>query len=370
LKRVILHFTLGISLLILLSGWGFTGHSKISSRLHETLGHKIAGFDAWIPWINEHSSDPDFRKSWIASEPPRHYIDIDNYSEFKTAGMINCNYDTLVARYGLAFVLEQGILPWATRTTFDSLRFYFENKDWGNAIRMASDLNHYVGDGHMPLHVTQNYNGQDTGNKGIHLRYESKMIMQYSASISGEIKPAEYIQNVDSFVFDYLYRSNRLCDSIFKADHIAQRVAGNTDSSAYLVSLWGNTCQLTQSLFSESTYALGSLIYTAWVMAGSPSITYEETNLSSKMQGLEIENVSSDQLDSLLTINFQLYENTAYKIEIRNLDGGMVFKVEEGTKETGSYSSFCDISDLAPETYILLLHTARYSSVERFEKRE
>lgn len=358
MKRDILHFALGVSLLILLSSWGNTGHSIVSYRLAEALGDKIVGFDKWIPYITEHSSDPDFRKSWDNSAEPNHYIDIDNFPDFKTAGKINTNYDSLIARYGQAFVLDQGTLPWATQTAFDSLRFFFENRDWDNAKRMVSNLCHYVGDGHMPLHVTRNYNGQETNNKGIHSRYESKMILQYAGSITGEIKPAEYIQNVDSFVFGYLYQSNRLYDSILKADHIAKQVAGSNESDAYLASLWGNTGQFTQSLLAESTHALGSLIYTAWVRAGSPVIDTTETS----EQGVEIVEISPNPVDSLLTINFQIHKACAYKIEIRSLDGGMVRKVENDTKEPGRYSCTVDVSDLNPESYMVLLHSARYTS--------
>jgi len=360
---------MGVSLIILLSGWGYTGHSKISNQLPEAMGNTIDGFDKWVPYIVDHSSDPDYRKSWDNAESPRHFIDVDTYPEFLASGKLNHNYDSLVAKYGADRVVEEGILPWATQTTFDSLQFYFEKNDWDNARRMASDLSHYVGDGHMPLHVTFNYNGQETGNKGIHSRYESRMISRYADSISGEVKPVEYITAVDSFVFGYLYQSNRLCDSILKADNIAQKAAGNSDSDIYLASMWQNTSEMTQMLFSESTYALGSLIYTAWVRAGSPSL--EATSSSSEIvsTGIEIAETFPNPVDSILTVNLQLHDSCAYKIELRNVDGGFVGKIEAKPKNDGSNSFNIDMSSLAPGVYMVLVHNAHTSATKRVVKR-
>jgi hypothetical protein len=107
------------------------------------------------------------------------------------------------------------------------------------------------------------------------------------------------------------------------------------------------------------------LIYTAWVRAGSPVI---DTTATSE-QGVEIGEMSPNPVDSLLTISFQIHEACAYKIEIRSLDGGMVRKVENGTKEPGSYSCTVDVSDLNPESYMVLLHSARSSSKTKIVKR-
>jgi len=194
-----------IVLSIILSGWGYTGHYKISERTSKSLGNKIEGFENWMPFIADHSSDPDYRKSWVKAEFPKHFIDIDNYPEFTANGSINHHLDSLTVKYGEAFVTEQGTLPWTTLATFDSLSSCFKRKDWHNAKLWAADLSHYVGDGHMPLHVTHNYDGQETGNKGIHSRYESKMVTAFANSIAGTITNAEYINNVPSYIFNYLY---------------------------------------------------------------------------------------------------------------------------------------------------------------------
>jgi hypothetical protein len=51
---------------------------------------------------------------------------------------------------------------------------------------VAADIGHYVADMHQPLHLTRNYNGQLTGNYGIHARYEGQMIALLGANGAGK----------------------------------------------------------------------------------------------------------------------------------------------------------------------------------------
>jgi hypothetical protein len=43
----------------------------------------------------------------------------------------------------------------------------------------AGEMAHYIDDINQPLHSTQNYDGQVTGNSGIHARYAGTMIAQH-----------------------------------------------------------------------------------------------------------------------------------------------------------------------------------------------
>jgi hypothetical protein len=366
LKRKIFNLA-GVVLIILLSSWGYTGHYKITDQSLKSVSDKIKGFDTWIPFIASHSSDPDFRKSWIKTEEPKHYIDIDNYPEFSTSGKINSNLDSLTKLHGEPFIIEQGTLPWATLAAFDSLQYYFILKDWYHAKLWAADLCHYVGDGHMPLHVTRNYDGQESGNKGIHSRYESKMILAYSDKISGVIKQAEYIKDVNAFIFDYLYQSNRLCDSVFMADNLARQLAGSTESPVYLSALWENTSEMTINQFNDATFALGSLIYTAWVQAGSPKLNTTGTNTKEKYD-CEITSAFQNRSDSTCTINYQIFKEGTFKIDIRNSDGGFALKTGNVGRIPGKYTIDVEWSSLSPGTYLVLLSCAHYASTVKVKK--
>lgn len=51
-------------------------------------------------------------------------------------------------------------LPWAILIAVDSLTNQFRRRDWQKAMLTAADVGHYVSDGHMPLHLARNYDGQ------------------------------------------------------------------------------------------------------------------------------------------------------------------------------------------------------------------
>ena len=192
----------------------------------------------WSDSLAAHGSDADYRKSSDPTEAPKHYIDIDNYAEFISNGYISQSFDSLVLQHGYSFVMDQGILPWAIMKTFDSLQTAFQNNQFHKAMLLAADLGHYVGDMHMPLHITRNYNGQYTGQTGIHSRFESNMINTYNAQIIYSGDSLIYINDISDFVFDLLYNNYNYVDSVLKADSLAKAFAGNTTSTAYYSKMW------------------------------------------------------------------------------------------------------------------------------------
>ncbi|MBM4176501.1 MAG: T9SS type A sorting domain-containing protein [Ignavibacteria bacterium] len=252
-----------------LNGWGSTGHSIINRKTTIYFPISMEAFKSWAEYLALHASDADYRKGSDPSEGPKHYIDIDNYSEF-FAGNMPTSFDTLVARYGLTFVMDQGILPWATVTTFDSLTKAFQGKDWERAKLFAADLGHYVGDAHQPLHITRNYDGQFTNQRGIHSRYETQMINRYQGMITFLVDSVTNVSSPLDFVFNYIFNSYSYLDDVLRADSIAKAAAGNTTSEYYYSLFWDYSNTYTVELFRLASRNLASLIYSAWLKAGSP----------------------------------------------------------------------------------------------------
>jgi len=76
-------------------------------------------------------------------------------------------------------VVERGLLPWTVNREFDRLVKAFRERDWTEARLAAAHLSHFVADATMPLHATHNYDGQFTGNHGVHRRIEVEMVARY-----------------------------------------------------------------------------------------------------------------------------------------------------------------------------------------------
>jgi hypothetical protein len=294
---------------ILFIGWGSVGHRIISGRTILTVTPQMTFWGTWSDSLAAHASDADDRKSTDPNEAPKHYIDIDNYPEFVSTGNIPHDYDSIVALHGYSFVIQQGILPWAIMTTMDSLESNFRNNDYHKAMLTAADLGHYIGDMHMPLHLTRNYNGQYSGQTGVHSRYESNMIYTYNGQITYSGDSLIYIDNVADKIFEMINENYTYVDSVLKCDSIAKAFAGNTNSSTYYSKLWELTKAFTIKLFKNASYRLTCFIYTAWVNANNP---------------VHVENENSDNNPSEFSL-LQNYPNpfnpaTKIKFNIPNVE--------------------------------------------------
>lgn len=264
---------LALAAVLTLSSWGDVGHSMISFRINLSFNEEMEMFNDWVFYLTEHASDADWRKRDDPEEGPKHYIDIDNYQVFVDEGRIPQSLETCIDSYGEQFVDDNGYLPWATLAMYDSVVSCLRRDDMGNAKRFAADLGHYVADGHMPMHLTRNYDGQFTGNNGIHARYEIDMIGRYQDRITYTGTPARQIGNVEDYVFGYIYDNYVYTDSILIADDYATEMGEGTGNDRYYLALWERTENLTHTLFSKASHAIPELLYTAWVEAGRPGST-------------------------------------------------------------------------------------------------
>ncbi|MBN1351516.1 hypothetical protein JXJ21_19035 [candidate division KSB1 bacterium] len=251
-------------------GWGYVGHQIINRNSTLSFPPEMAYFLGWADSLAAHGSDADYRGSTDPTEAHKHYIDIDNYPEFVATGRIPQDYEKLVAIHGDSFVSVQGILPWAILATMDSLQAAFSSQRWQRAMLFAADLGHYVGDGHMPLHITRNYNGQYSGQYGIHSRYETGMLNRYSHQISYGGSSIDYVTVSADFVFGFLYENYVFVDSVLQADNAATAIAGNTEDDAYYAALWDESRGFTARLLENASNRIAALIYASWINAGSP----------------------------------------------------------------------------------------------------
>jgi len=351
------------AILLILSSWGSTGHYKISYNSQLSFNQEMEQFYEWAQVLADHASDADARKAWDPDEGPKHYIDIDNYPEFNTTGTIPQDFTEIVAAHGFNFVIDQGILPWATEIAFDSLQSCFERSDWDKAVLFASDLGHYVADGHMPLHITKNYNGQNSGNYGIHSRYESSMINTYISQIYYSGESIATITDVNQYIFDYLYNNYTLVDSVLAADDYAKAIAGNTSSNLYYESLWEKTHGFTKELFKSASNRLAALIYTAWVNAGSPLIS-GIFNPYSTEQPYKLR-VNPNPASFKTQISFRMQASKKISLTVINSQGKKVCTLMDGMSETGDNNLTYNTSELPPGLYYILLESDKKNALQK-----
>lgn len=247
--------------------WGGAGHAHITS-----------GAVAHLPQPLRHffEANRDYIAAQSANEPPgTHYIDIDYYPEF-FAGTFPRDYDDLVAIYGVSVVEDNGTGPWTavdyTQSLTAQMAAATTASSWSSLRPTAGALAHYLADLHNPLHLTMNYNGQLTGNTGIHSRYESSMISRHLPDDLPIVPAPEQCVHFPSIldaIFDSIDVNYWYVDDIMAADDLAVAADPQYRTTYYNV-LWANTGAFTQALFQDASEMIASAWYTAWIDAGAP----------------------------------------------------------------------------------------------------
>ena len=74
----------------------------------------------------------------------------------------------------------------------------------------SASLAHYISDAHVPLHGVINYDGQLSGQNGVHNRWETTMFERYRDRLTIAPKPIPPITNPRDFVFDRVLEDAQL----------------------------------------------------------------------------------------------------------------------------------------------------------------
>jgi hypothetical protein len=255
--------------------WGFTAHRFVMDRVIALLPSEIRPFfDKYRTTLVEHSIDPDtYRTMGFSEEPPRHFLDMDAYGPYPFAALPH-DYTDAVARYGADFVTKNGVLPWRTQEIADRLADAFKQATpfARDDIKLFSAVvGHYIGDASQPLHATSNYDGQLTGQQGIHARFETELFERYQNRLHVAPGPIVPISSVREFTFATLTDSVRAVDAILAADREA--VQGKTEyDDQYFERLFEKTRPIVEKRISGAITGVASVITAAWVQAGQPAV--------------------------------------------------------------------------------------------------
>jgi hypothetical protein len=117
-------------------------------------------------------------KNWFYSQlMPRFYQDDEtlNADSLRNFLEIMGRNERPQAAFYKEHLSQHGTLPWNLQRMQRLLTEAFRQRDSRRILKIASDMGHYIGDAHVPLHTTSNYNGQKTEQHGIHGFWESRI---------------------------------------------------------------------------------------------------------------------------------------------------------------------------------------------------
>lgn len=275
-----------VSVGLLSSGWGFYAHQQINRLAVFTLPPEMIGFyKRNIRYITEAAVNPDKRRYTVVDEAPRHYLDIDHYGDSALHKMPKY-WNEAVAKYTEDTLKAYGIVPWHINTMYYRLKESFMLKDPSRILSVSADLGHYIADAHVPLHTTENYNGQLTGQDGIHGFWESRLPELFAKNYDFFTGKAEYIKNPQLAAWKAIEGSNIHLDSVLLLEKRLSEKFGEKKfsfetkgkqtikvysvefSTAYHNALSG----MVEQRMRDAIKMIGDFWYTAWVDAGQPDL--------------------------------------------------------------------------------------------------
>jgi len=287
------------------------------ARLPEPLRGLLAE-PAFMERLKKAALEPDERKKRIDKEaaamPPnrreailkkadeekkRHYFDIDAITP-EPAPFAHFPHDRAAAEkeFGAKAFEEHGTVPWAAEAAFDALVDAMTRGRPDDVLRAAGDLAHYSADLHMPLHVSKNFNGQFTGNDGLHKAVEIGLAVRndpfYAAEVRRGRTEVAYVELVRDALFDWIVQANARVAPLLEADTAARAAApynpgdkarakeieqetedpANEKSRPYYAALKKELearGSPEAAAMRDAAAHLAQLYYTAWVRAGKPA---------------------------------------------------------------------------------------------------
>lgn len=257
--------------------WGFTGHRFITGKAIDRLPPEMRPFfQKYRTTMVEHAIDPDtYRIMGFTEEPPRHFLDMDNYGPFPFTAIPH-DYHEAVEKRGIDFVTKNGTVPWRAEEIFGRLRDAFKQLSTSSFSRddialFSAVLAHYTEDAFQPLHACANYDGQLTHQQGIHSRFESELFDRYEGDLRLSPPPPAYIPNAREFIFSTLTDSYQNVQPILDADRAAAQGRTVYDDE-YFAQLFRSTRPILEKRVSGAISGVASLIMSAWIDAGRPAL--------------------------------------------------------------------------------------------------
>src|SRR5436190_499261 len=259
------------------AAWGFSGHKFITARAIDLLPPEIRPFfQAFKTTIVEHSIDPDtYRTMGWMEEPPRHFLDMDAYGPFPFKDLPH-DHGEAVAKRGADFVLKNRTVPWRAQEIYGELRDAFKELQTSGYARdniklFSAVLAHYAGDSFQPLHAAVNYDGRDTGQLGIHSRFESELFDRYQDKLTIAPGPLVPVPDAREFFFKNLTDSFAAVDTVLAADREAA-VGRDFYDDQYFAKLYEKAGPILEKRISGAITGVASLVAQAWTDAGKPPL--------------------------------------------------------------------------------------------------
>jgi len=164
-----------------------------------------------------------------------------------------------------------GRLPWLIQESYARLVDAFKSGDKVKILTESDTLAGYVADLHNPLALTENADGQKTGQHGLWVRFSTKLTEAMDKHLSFSGTAARLIDDPKGYVFAMVNDVYIWLDNLLYLEELAKRGQGGY-TELYYETFGEKAGPLLKSRLEDATTDAGSYWYTAWTAAGRPDL--------------------------------------------------------------------------------------------------
>jgi len=164
-----------------------------------------------------------------------------------------------------------GRLPWLIQESYARLVENFKAGDKEKILAESDVLVGLVVDMHSPLNLTDNFDGQKTGQHGLSVRLMEKLPQAMGGDLKASADAANYLDNPKEYVFSMMLGTYVWLDNVLYLEELARR--GKTGyGDPYFEDLARKVGPILQMHLARAAEDAGSYWYTAWTVAGRPEL--------------------------------------------------------------------------------------------------
>jgi hypothetical protein len=164
-----------------------------------------------------------------------------------------------------------GRLPWLIHESYTRLLEAMKASDREKVLAESDVLGGLVVDVHSPLNLTDNYDGQKTGQHGLWVRLVEKLPQAMGKELRVSADAANYLDNPKEYVFSMMLGTYVWLDNTLYLEELARRgKSGYGDP--YFEDLARRVGPILRERLARAAEDTGSYWYTAWTVAGRPEL--------------------------------------------------------------------------------------------------
>jgi hypothetical protein len=166
---------------------------------------------------------------------------------------------------------QVGRLPWLVHESYERLLEAYRSGDKVAILLRSDELAGLMVDLNGPLNLTQNFDGQDTGQHGLWLRVTERLPQAMGKELKLSSDAANFLDKPNEYVFSVMLETYVWVDNVLYLDSLARR--GKQGYGEYYFDDFARRAgPILRERLSHAAEDTGSYWYTAWTVSGRPEL--------------------------------------------------------------------------------------------------